>query len=256
MMVPAAFCRRRLRGGPLRGGVVAPDLRRVDVGVGRGDGVERLLLGAHDRLQRRVARLVDRVADRDDGGQLDLDGVVAVLGLALAAQLLGVDVHLDDLRQRGHLQVLGHDRADRVALAVVGLLAQEHQIGALALERLGERVAGGGHVGAGQRRVGQVHRAVGAQRHGLVQRADGGLGPHRHRDDLLDLDGAALLDLHGGLDGVGVVGVEVLLPAAVHATRRRVDPLLHGGVWHLFDEDTDLHLTASSGKRTFGILPH
>jgi hypothetical protein len=80
----------------------------------------------------------------------------------------------------------------------------------------------------------------------------GGLGPHRHRDDLLDLDGAALLDLHGGLDGVGVVGVEVLLPAAVHATRRRVDPLLHGGIWHLFDEDTDLHLTASSGDERSG----
>ena len=54
-------------------------------GVAGGDLLERLLLRAHDRLERRVARLVDRVADGDDGGQLDLDGVVAVLGLALAA---------------------------------------------------------------------------------------------------------------------------------------------------------------------------
>ena len=45
----------------------------------------RLLLGAHDPLQRRVARLVDRVGDGDDGRQRRLDHVVAELGLPLAA---------------------------------------------------------------------------------------------------------------------------------------------------------------------------
>src|SRR3954452_24949522 len=88
------------------------DLRRVEAGVAGADLLERLLLGAHDRLQRRVARFVDGVADGDDGGQVDLDGVVAVLGLALAAQAAVRDVHLDDLRQRGHLDVVGDDRAD------------------------------------------------------------------------------------------------------------------------------------------------
>ena len=46
--------------------------------------LERLHARSHDRLERRVARLVGRVADRDDRRQLDLHGVVAVLGLALA----------------------------------------------------------------------------------------------------------------------------------------------------------------------------
>jgi hypothetical protein len=55
-----------------------------------------------------------------------------------------------------------------------------------------------------------VHRAVGAEGDGLVEGADGALRSHGHRDDLLDV-GAALLDLHGGLEGVGVEGVEVLL---------------------------------------------
>ena len=215
--------------------------------------VERLLLGAHDRLQRRVARLVDRVADGDDGRQLDLDGVVAVLGLALGAQRAALDVDLDDLRQRRHAQVVGDDRADRVALAVVGLLAEQHEVGALAAQRLRQRVAGRGDVGAGERAVGQVDRAVGAERDGLVQRAHGGLGAHRHGDDLLDGQRAALLDLHRRLDGVRVIRVEVLLAAAVHAPRRGVDALLDGGVWHLFDQDADLHFRPPVANGRFGV---
>src|SRR5215208_112590 len=214
----------------------------VELDIARADLGQRLLLGAHDRLQRRVARLVDGVADRDHGRELDLDGVVAVLGLALAAQRLALEVDLDDLGQRGHLQVVGHDGADRVALAVVGLLAEEDQVRALGLQRLGQRVAGGGHVGAGEHVVGELDGAVGAQRDGLVQGAHRGLGAHRHGDHLVDLRVPALLDLHRRLDGVGVERVEVLLPAAVQAPRRRIDPLLDGGVGHLFDQDTDLHL--------------
>ena len=38
--------------------------------------------------------------------------------------------------------MVGDDRADRVALAVVGLLAEQHEIGLLARERLRQRVAG------------------------------------------------------------------------------------------------------------------
>jgi hypothetical protein len=55
-----------------------------------------------------------------------------------------------------------------------------------------------------------VDGAVGAERDGLVEGADGALGAHGHGDDLLDF-GAALLDLHRGLEGVGVEGIEVLL---------------------------------------------
>ena len=46
------------------------DLVGLDADVAGRLGVELLLLRAHDRLQRRVARLVDRVADGDHGGQL------------------------------------------------------------------------------------------------------------------------------------------------------------------------------------------
>ena len=254
MISPAALAGGCLAATQLAAECSLPTLVALDPGVAGGDGVERLLLGAHDRLQRRVARLVDGVADRDDGGQVHLDGVVAVLGLALAGETVGGRVHLDHLRQRRHAEVLGHDGADRVALAVVGLLAEQDQVGALALEHLRERVARRGDVGARERRVGEVHGAIRAQGHGLVERAHGGLGAHRHGDDLLDRDGATLLDLHRRLDGVRVVRVEVLLPAAIHQPRVGVEPLLHRGIWHLFDEDTDLHL-ASCGRRTSRSVP-
>ena len=46
--------------------------------------------------------------------------------------------------------MVGDHGADRVALAVVRLLAEQDQVGLLGLERLGERVAGGADVGSGQ----------------------------------------------------------------------------------------------------------
>src|ERR671915_917871 len=56
-----------------RAGARLADAVRLDPHVGGGLGVQRLLLRAHDRLERRVAWLVDGIADRDDRGQLDLE---------------------------------------------------------------------------------------------------------------------------------------------------------------------------------------
>ena len=240
MISPASLAGGGLSARTVGLGAGLADHAAVDADVAGRLGVERFFLRPHDRLQARVARLVDRVADADHGGQLDLDGVVAVLGLALAAQLAVVDVDLDHLGQRGHLQVVGDDGADRVALAVIGLLAEQDQVRALGLEHLGQRVAGGADVGARQGVVGEVHRAVGAERDRLVQSADGGVGAHRHGDDLLDRDRATLLDLHGGLEGVRIEGVEVFLAAAVQTHRVGVDALLNGGVRNLLDQDADL----------------
>src|SRR6266480_2542896 len=48
---------------------------RLEPEVAERDRLLRLLLRAHDPLQRRVARLVDRVRDRDDGRERRLDHV-------------------------------------------------------------------------------------------------------------------------------------------------------------------------------------
>jgi len=54
--------------------------------LGRSDSLLRLLLRAHDPLQRRVPRRVDRIGDRNNSRQRRPDHVVAVLGLPLARQ--------------------------------------------------------------------------------------------------------------------------------------------------------------------------
>jgi len=94
------------------------------------------------------------------------------------------------------------------------------------------------------------------ERDGLVQRTDRGLRAHGDGDDLVDRDGATLLDLHGRLDGVRVIRVEVLLTAAIQTTRGGVDALLDGGVRDFLDQHGDLHgVSASSGERTIGMVP-
>ena len=150
--------------------------------------------------------------------------------------------------------MVGDDGADRVALAVVRLLAEQDQVGLLGLEHLGQRVARGADVGAGERLVGQVDGAVGAERNRLVERANGGLGAHGDGDDLVDVGLAALANLHRSLDAVGVKRVEVLLSGAVEPLRVRIDALLHSGIGNLFDQATDLQVVPPSGGMARGIL--
>src|SRR5213080_972886 len=88
------------------------DLTRVDTQVAQRPGLERLLLGGHDPLERRVAGLTGLVGDREDqrhGAADDLGGGVAV---ALDADLVALE--LDDRGQR-HLrqaEALGEHRRD------------------------------------------------------------------------------------------------------------------------------------------------
>ena len=63
------------------------------------------------------------------------------------------------------------------------------------------------------------------------------------------LDGSA-----DRLDRVGVVRVEVLLPAAVHAPRRRVEPLLDGSVRDLLHKHAYLHISGYSLASLAAIL--
>src|SRR6202044_4190790 len=97
--------------------------------------------------------------------------------------------------------------------------------------------------------------AVGSERDGLVQSAHGALRAHRYSHDLLDGGDAALANLHRSLDGVRVIRVEVLLPAAVHAPRRAVDALLDGGVRDLLHQDANLHSANSFRDVDGAILP-
>ena len=138
--------------------------------------------------------------------------------------------------------MVGHHCADRVALAVIALLAQQDQVGRLGLEHLRQGVARGADVGAGECVIAEVDRAVRAERDCLVQGACGGLGAHRHGDDLVDLDGPALANLHRSFDSVRVEWIQVPLTRAVKALRAGIDPLRDSGVRHLLDKTADLQV--------------
>src|SRR5579872_4393973 len=68
------------------------DAAGVDAEVGDLEGVDRLVLGGHDPLERRVAGLDHAGGHGDDRGERALDLVVAGLGLALDLDGLAVDL--------------------------------------------------------------------------------------------------------------------------------------------------------------------
>ena len=167
-------------------GLRAGDTERVggDPEVGRGQRVERLLLRAHHPLQRRVARLVDRVAHGHDGGQRCLDAVVAHLGLALDLDQAVAERELRRLRHERQLQPLGDRGPEHRAATVGGLLPEQDEVGRLPLEHGGEHAARRDQVGAGDRVVVDEHRTVGAHAQGGAQRLRRRRGAHRDDHDL------------------------------------------------------------------------
>ena len=143
-----------------------------------------------------------------------------------------------DLRDQRPAEPLRDRRPQHGAVAVARRLAEEHEIGALPLERPGERARRPEQVRPGGRLVRDEHGAIRPHRERLAQRVDGLLGPERDEHDLAAL---RLLDPERLLDGVEVGRVERRLAGAVEPLRGRVDPLVDGRVRHLLDADGDLH---------------
>jgi hypothetical protein len=73
--------------------------------------------------------------------------------------------------------MISDDRTDRVALAVIGLLTEQHQVRLLARQRRGQGASGRRDVRARQRAVAQMLGAVRPERDRLVQCAHRALGP-------------------------------------------------------------------------------
>ena len=161
-----------------------------------------------------------------------------MLGLALSAHRAVGELERRDLRDDGPPEPLRDRRPEHGAVAVVRGLAEEDEIGALALERPRERRGGPEEIGSGRSVVADQHRAVGAHRERLAQRVHRLRRPERDEDDLAAL---RLLQAQRLLDRVEIRGVERRLPRAIEPLRRGVHPLVDGRVRHLLHADGDLH---------------
>ena len=118
-----------------------------------------------------------------------------------------------------HLRRLRHDRQaqpirDRPrqhgAVGIAGLLAEQDEVGGLALERLREDGARRDEIGTAGGVVADEHRAVRAHRERLAQRVLRLCRPHRDEDDLALA--AGVLQPKRLLDGVCVKRVERPFP--------------------------------------------
>ncbi len=133
--------------------------------------------------------------------------------------------------------MLGDGRPEDGAVGVGCLLAEEHDVRALALERLREDLARGDEVGACGAGVGDEDCPVGAHRQGLAERVRRFLRPERDDDDLAL---GVALQPQRLLDRVRVEMVERALAGAIEPLRPRIDPgRALGDVLHA---DSDLHL--------------
>ena len=206
----------------LRAGLA--DVVGVDAEVGERERLLRLRLRAHDPLQRRVARLVDRVGDRDHGRERRLDPVVAELGLALHGRL-----------------AVGDRRARQPARRAAAGAARRRR--PRARRRRSRRTAGRRARGRGSRARApwRAHgssrrdrsrprpssltstRAVGAHRERLAQRVERALaGPIE--TSTTSPSPSPSFSAQRLLDRVRVEGVERAVAGAVEPLRLRVDP--------------------------------
>ena len=119
------------------------------------------------------------------------------------------------------------------AVRVGGLLPEEHEIGALPLERLREHVARRDEIGAGGCVVGDEDCAVGAHRERLAERIERLGGAERDDDDFAAV---CLLDPQRLLDRVDVGRVERTFAGAVEPVGGRVDPPCGGRVGTCFTQ--------------------
>src|SRR6266508_391917 len=230
------------------------DLLGAKSEVGGRDRVLRLLLRAHDPLERGVAGLVDRVGDGHDTGKRGLDDVVAVFGLALDLRLAVRQLEARGLGDDREAQTIGDSRPEHGAVGIGRLLPEDDEIRAFALDGLCERAARRDEVGAHERVVRDVHGSVCADRQGLAQRVGGLRRAHQEGDDLPVP--FLLADAQSFLERVGVEIVQRPRNAAIEPKgvrihslrRRRVGHFLHAN--HYFHGAFTRAILSTQGSRS------
>ena len=112
---------------------LAPGTRQAHPGgldphVGGGQRLHRLVLGALDSLEGRVAGLVGAPVDAHHRRQGTLDHVVALVGFTMHPDTITHDFHLFGLAKAGQVEVLGEGRRHEGGPGVGRLGSTEDQV--------------------------------------------------------------------------------------------------------------------------------
>src|SRR3954468_10662948 len=197
----------------------------------------RLRLRAHDPLEGRIARLVDRVGDGDDGRERCLDHVVPELRLPLHRQLAVGMRELGRLRDHREAEPVGDGGPEDPAVGVAGLLAEQDDVDAFALQCLRDRIARRDEIGACGGLVADENRTIGAHCERLAERVLRLRRAERHQDDLAVP--RSVLQPERFLDRVRVERVQRALARAMEALRAGMYSLR--ALRPRRDADGDLH---------------
>jgi hypothetical protein len=243
----------QLRGVPLGRRVQLLDrhLRRDGCGiqaqVGQALGVERLLLGLHDALERGVADFVHPCLNRQQSRQRHADDLQrASLELALDGDAAIGCFGAHDAGRVRNIEQLGQHGSDEAEVRIVRHQAAEDQIRALFPRDRSKRLRDAQGVGLVGRLVFHVDGAIRAHSEGRPQALDHAVRPDR---DDNDLGVAGVLDAQRRFQAVVVVVVDLELqvrvvdPGAVAA-----DFQASVAVRHLLQADEDLHGAISVHK--------
>ena len=220
---------------------LGPRGRVDDADVRRAQRLLRLLLRAHDRLQRRVARVVDRVRDRDDRRERRLDHVVARLGLPLRTDAAAVEGQLRDLRdERPSAAGRRRPRPSRSSRSRRPAGRGCTRSGASRSSAAASTFAVS-QMSAPTSVASEMSTARSAPRESALPSVRSAVsGPMQIDDDLAVRTGRSLLQPKGLLDRVCVERVQRALTGAVEPRRRGVDATRGGRIRHFLDADGDL----------------
>ena len=215
------------------------DRTGVDAKTTEVELVDRLGLGRHDALERRVAGLDHTSGHGDQCRQRALDLVVTGFGLALH---LGSTAINGDRLRKGHRREI-HQGGDllrngaRVAVARLG--RSEDQIGLLASDRRSENLCRAERIGALQGFVADQRGACRAHRKGGAQTGRLVIWSHRHEVNFAFTGSVDKLQSHLDPVGIRLVEDELRIPnerLALGIERTRV-----GRIRDLLYTDNNLH---------------
>ena len=231
--------RRAAEATHLRARAALSDVPGVQSQVGDREALLRLRLRAHDPLERRVARLVDRVRDGDDGRQRRGDMVVAELRLPLGVYRSILHIEPGHLRHERQLEVARQRRRQSTAPSESDACwpnstrsapSRSSAFASTALVATRSDPA--------SRLVGDEHGAVCSHRETLAQGFGCPFWTHGDENDLALAGRVA--QAQSLLDRVRVERIETGLAGAVETHRAGIDAL-RPALGNLLDADGNLH---------------